>query len=127
MSAPAMLDYFTLVRVLKLVEASSDKEQMQKGANDARSDDVKRITSFVGTWLNEDRDRPELRVFDHTRNATITNADGEAVVTEQRAPILNPGDRSTRGIQHDITGALLTPTHWDWSEARCGVYLCGKN
>ncbi|KAJ7837994.1 hypothetical protein B0H14DRAFT_3459777 [Mycena olivaceomarginata] len=90
---------------------------MQKGANDARSDDVKRITSFVGTWLNEDRDRPELRVFDHTRNATITNADGETVVTEQRAPILNPGDRSTRGIQHDITGALLTPTHWDWSEA----------
>ncbi|KAJ7790116.1 hypothetical protein B0H14DRAFT_2396698, partial [Mycena olivaceomarginata] len=74
MSAPAMLDYFTL---------------MQKGANDARSDDVKRITSFVGTWLNEDRD----------------------------PPILNPGDRSTRGIQHDITGALLTPTHWDWSEA----------
>jgi hypothetical protein len=60
-------------------------------------------------------------VFDHTRNATITNADGETVVTEQRAPILNPGDRSTRGIQHDITGALLMPTHWDWSEARCGV------
>jgi hypothetical protein len=63
MSAPAMLDYFTLVRVLKLVEASSDKEQMQMGTNDARSDDVKRITSFVGTWLNEDRDRPELRVL----------------------------------------------------------------
>ncbi|KAF8205504.1 hypothetical protein K438DRAFT_1931868 [Mycena galopus ATCC 62051] len=95
MTLPARLDYFTL---------------LQKGANDARSDDIKRLSLFVGTWINEDLNHPELRVFDE-----FTRDDG-TVVTDRRSPPVTIRDRSTRGIQHDITGALLTPTEWDWSK-----------
>ncbi|KAJ7849463.1 hypothetical protein B0H13DRAFT_2674708 [Mycena leptocephala] len=53
-------DYFTLV---------------QKGANDARSDDFRRVTRCMAQWINEDSssDKPDLKMFDHTPPITRTN------------------------------------------------------
>ncbi|KAJ7753951.1 hypothetical protein DFH07DRAFT_915367 [Mycena maculata] len=73
MSISEKNDYFVLI---------------QKGANDARSDDFKRVTWSMGTWINQDRDRPDLK------------------------------DRSTRGVEHDITGGLLTSIKSDWNDPK---------
>ncbi|KAJ6607299.1 hypothetical protein B0H10DRAFT_2439647 [Mycena sp. CBHHK59/15] len=91
---------------------------LQKGANDARSDDFKRITIAIGNLINQDRDRPELLVFDHTPSIKETRQQEDGteveVLIKQKAPILNPSSRSTRGIEHDITGGLLSTIDLDW-------------
>ncbi|KAJ7451306.1 hypothetical protein FB451DRAFT_1566214 [Mycena latifolia] len=99
-------DYFTLI---------------QKGANDARSEDLRRITVLMGNLINAERDRPELAVFDHTYSTpsiTETNENGEPVVVKQKAPLLHPSDRSTRGPQHDVTGGLLSTTNVNWKDPK---------
>ncbi|KAJ6602964.1 hypothetical protein B0H10DRAFT_2230066 [Mycena sp. CBHHK59/15] len=58
MDADEKADHFTL---------------LQKGANDARSDDFRRISSLVGTWINEDRDKPELDAFNYLPSIVVTN------------------------------------------------------
>ncbi|KAJ7265098.1 hypothetical protein C8J57DRAFT_1718405 [Mycena rebaudengoi] len=83
---------------------------IQKGANDARSDDVRRISICMANWLNDDCDRPELKIFDHT--PPLEDDEGREV--PQRAPLFRPGDRSNRGIQHDIAGGLLSQIEHDW-------------
>ncbi|KAJ6540164.1 hypothetical protein DFH09DRAFT_1368566 [Mycena vulgaris] len=95
-------DYFTLI---------------QKGANDARSDDLRRVTRFLANCLNEDRDKPELAVFDHSPLIEVTNEEGESMMVKGKAPFLHPSDRSTRGIQHDLTGAMISTTDVDWDDA----------
>ncbi|KAF9470595.1 hypothetical protein BDN70DRAFT_982771 [Pholiota conissans] len=70
--------------------------QLQKGANDARSDDVRRIKEEVALCLNRE----------HAPN-----------------PPLNTKCRSDRGRQNDITAKLLCPIEYDWSneEVRNGI------
>ncbi|KAJ6576089.1 hypothetical protein DFH09DRAFT_1361694 [Mycena vulgaris] len=80
-------DYFTLI---------------QKGANDARSEDLRRVTAFIGNSINQDRNRPELAVFDHTPSIEGVDHKGQPVVIKQKAPFLHASDRSTRGLPHDL-------------------------
>ncbi|KAJ6582262.1 hypothetical protein B0H19DRAFT_1252372 [Mycena capillaripes] len=101
MSISEKMDYFVLI---------------QKGANDARSDDFGRVTWCMGTWINNDLDKPDIKVFDHTPPITVVNEEtGETDVARQRAPHLDT-DRRTRGVEHDITGALLTSVSEDWKD-----------
>ncbi|KJA15425.1 hypothetical protein HYPSUDRAFT_207911 [Hypholoma sublateritium FD-334 SS-4] len=62
---------------------------LQKGANDARSDDVRRIKEEIALWLN----------LAHAPN-----------------PPLNTKSRSDRGLHNDITGRLLCPIEYDWDD-----------
>jgi hypothetical protein len=98
------------------------RRQLQKGASDARSEDVRRITAFIAQCINEDCDKkkPDLQVFDHTPSITLpaTEEGGEAVVVQQKAPILHPTDRNMRGLPHDVTGGLLSSTSADWSDTK---------
>ncbi|KAJ7894120.1 hypothetical protein B0H13DRAFT_1719353 [Mycena leptocephala] len=84
-------DYFTLVSVASPRFHTLTQKQVQKGANDARSDDFRRVTRCMAQWINEDSssDKPDLKV-----------------------------NRSNRGADHDITGGLLTSTKTDWNNPR---------
>ena len=60
-------------------------------------------------------------MFDHTPSITVTNLEtGEPETLKRRAPHLTK-DRSTRGIEHDITGGLLTSMKTDWKDSGCVV------
>ncbi|KJA27916.1 hypothetical protein HYPSUDRAFT_130887, partial [Hypholoma sublateritium FD-334 SS-4] len=63
---------------------------LQRGADSARSDDLNRIRTFVADWLNAAQRRPEI--------------------------LLDPSCRKNRGIQHDVTGRLLCPAEFDWTD-----------
>ncbi|KJA14120.1 hypothetical protein HYPSUDRAFT_208728 [Hypholoma sublateritium FD-334 SS-4] len=63
--------------------------ELQRGADSARSDDLNRIRACIADWLNATQPRPEI--------------------------LLNPSCRKNRGIQHDVTGQLLCPAEFDWS------------
>ncbi|KAF9032750.1 hypothetical protein BJ165DRAFT_1568204 [Panaeolus papilionaceus] len=63
--------------------------QLQKGANDARSDDVRRIKEELGGWLN------------HAFSPSLPFS------------IKSHGDR---GLQNDITGRLLCPIQYEWDD-----------
>jgi hypothetical protein len=94
--------------------------KIQKGANDARSDDLRRVTWGIGTWIDQDRDKPDIKVFDHTPSVTVINEEtGEREVLKKTAPRLDASDRTTRGLEHDITGALLSSTSEDWKDPAC--------
>jgi hypothetical protein len=63
--------------------------QLQKGANDARSDDVRRVKEEGATWINQ------------TLSPT--------------AP-LSTKQRDDRGLQNDVTGHLLCPIEFSWDD-----------
>ncbi|KAF9045028.1 hypothetical protein BJ165DRAFT_1527958 [Panaeolus papilionaceus] len=63
--------------------------QLQKGANDARSDDLRRIKEELANWLNES--------FTPTVAFSIKS-------------------RANRGLHNDITGQLLCPIEHDWDD-----------
>ncbi|KAF9470887.1 hypothetical protein BDN70DRAFT_901767 [Pholiota conissans] len=65
--------------------------QLQKGANDARSDDVRRIKEEVALWLNSE----------YAPN-----------------PPLNVKCRSDRGRQNELTARLLCPIEYDWGDEK---------
>ncbi|KAF8176488.1 hypothetical protein BJ912DRAFT_930701 [Pholiota molesta] len=65
--------------------------QAQKGANDARSDDVRRIKEEVALWLN----------FEYAP-----------------APPMLVKSRSDRGLQSEVAGRLLCPIEYDWDNER---------
>jgi hypothetical protein len=67
------------------------KFELQKGANDARGDDVLSIREAVANWLNK-------------AYATHTP--------------LDISSRCSRGIQHKTTGRLLCPIEYDWTDER---------
>ncbi|KAJ7028906.1 hypothetical protein C8F04DRAFT_1289336 [Mycena alexandri] len=85
--------------------------QLQKGANDSRSENVGTITKSLGSWISADRDRPDIAIFDHTP-AILTQA-GESV--RQYAHMLFE-DRGIRGVEHDVCGGLLTCIEHDWTQ-----------
>ena len=68
---------------------SLSSQQLQRGADSARSDDLNRIRACIADWLNAARVRPEI--------------------------LLDPNCRQNRGIQHDVTGQLLCPAEYDWN------------
>ncbi|KAJ7700983.1 hypothetical protein B0H16DRAFT_1748858 [Mycena metata] len=81
------------------------KTQLQKGANDARSDDFKRVSVFIPEWINKDLNKidSELAVFDHTPSITVIN---------------ETTGQDTRGVEHNVIGGLLTSTATDWNDAK---------
>ncbi|KAF9034848.1 hypothetical protein BJ165DRAFT_1533884 [Panaeolus papilionaceus] len=70
--------------------------QLQKGANDARSDDVRCIKEELGGWLN--------------------HAFAPAVPFSIKS-------RGDRGFQNDITGRLLCPIQYDWDDEAYVIQL----
>jgi hypothetical protein len=71
-------------------------DQLQEGANGARSDDIKRI-------------KEEL--------AIIVNTDYTPDVA------LKPKTRDGRGLQHDACGQLLVPIEFDWNDDEHDLFL----
>ena len=65
---------------------------MEKGASDARGDDLFSIRGQLATWLNRLEPVPQ--------------------------PLLDPDDRANRGLQHDLCGFLLCPIEFDWKDER---------
>ena len=63
--------------------------QLQKGANDARSDNVRRVKEEVASWINQ------------THSST--------------AP-LSMKQRDDCGLQNDVTGHLLCPIEFSWDD-----------
>ena len=63
--------------------------QLQKGANDARSDDVRRVKEEVASWINQ------------TLSPTVP---------------LSTKQRDDRGLQNDVTGRLLCPIEFSWDD-----------
>ncbi|KAJ6624451.1 hypothetical protein B0H10DRAFT_2186718 [Mycena sp. CBHHK59/15] len=92
---------------------------LQKGANDSRSDDIGRLSRSLGSWINADRDRPDLSVFDHT--PSIVDQEGKTI--RQYAPLLYD-DRVNRGVEHDLCGGLLSPIELDWGKKDIRIQLC---
>ena len=76
--------------VLHIRSAFLSFQQLQRGADSARSDDLNRIRTCVADWLNAAQPRPEI--------------------------LLDPSCRENRGIQHDVTGKLLCPAGFDWDD-----------
>ncbi|KAJ7661179.1 hypothetical protein B0H17DRAFT_1212296 [Mycena rosella] len=99
---------------------------IQKGVNDACSEDLRRVTRGIANRINAGIDKCELAVFDHTLSITTTNEDGKRVILQQRAPTLHPSDRSTRGSPHNICGSLLSTTDTNWNDARHVVCLVSE-
>ncbi|KAF9533408.1 hypothetical protein CPB83DRAFT_782959 [Crepidotus variabilis] len=81
-----------------LIQTDADEDtfrqytaSLQKGANDARSDDVRRIKEEIAVWLNHN-------------NPTATP--------------LSPKSRDNRGLQNDVTGRLLCPIEHKWDDEK---------
>ncbi|KAJ7694951.1 hypothetical protein B0H16DRAFT_1485483 [Mycena metata] len=60
------------------IEEASDansESQLQKGANDARSDDFRRVSGLIPEWVNKDMNTADsdLAVFGHTPSITVMN------------------------------------------------------
>ncbi|KAJ7491862.1 hypothetical protein B0H11DRAFT_2277774 [Mycena galericulata] len=95
---------------------------LQKGANDSRSDDFSRVSAALGNWINQERDRPDLAVFDHT--PPIIDQDGKTI--KQYAPLLSD-DRETRGVQNDYCLGLLAPIEHDVADEEIRIALRGNS
>ena len=70
--------------------------QLQDGAINARGDDVSKLMGRVASWLNQQYPKEEP---------------------------LSDDSRIGRGIHHPITGMLLCPIRYDWSDEQYGFLL----
>ena len=66
---------------------------MRKGASGARGDDAANLKPAVVSWLND-------------------------LLETTATPPLSPTDKSQRGFEHELTGQLLCPIEFDWSDDR---------
>jgi hypothetical protein len=71
------------------VSLSLNTSKLQKGANDARSDDVRRVKEEVANWINQSLSPTTPFSLKH---------------------------RDDRGLQNDITGRLLCPIELSWDD-----------
>lgn len=124
LDADEKADYFTLVRDASTQSLVLINKQLQKGANDARSDDFRRVSALVGAWINEDRDKPELDAFNYLPYIrAIDERTGESREVKQYPPPLTKS-RNIRGVEHDFTGALLTSIATKWNDQECVICRC---
>ena len=72
------------------------KYELQKGANDARGDDVLLVREAVANWLNK------------------------AYPTHSPLDISSQGNR---GIKHEMTSWLLCPIEYDWTDERWAIFM----
>ncbi|KAJ7053675.1 hypothetical protein C8F01DRAFT_1329297 [Mycena amicta] len=100
------------------------REKLQKGANDALSEDVLRVTKRVAEYINANLSKRHstMKKFDYTPSTIETRGDREVEVAG-RAPILNPNTRSGRGLAHDVTGGLSSSIAHDWEDESIRVSL----
>ncbi|KAJ4492268.1 hypothetical protein C8R41DRAFT_981247 [Lentinula lateritia] len=77
--------------------------QLQKGATQARGEDIHTLQAEVANWLNS---RPPGKCAH---------------------PILSTKSRANRGFKHDLTGKLLCPIHLDWSNITIRAQIRAKN
>lgn len=85
----------------KLFAVLTIKFELQKGANDARGDDVLSVREAVANWLNK---------------AYPTHTP------------LDISSRANRGIKHETTGRLLCPIEYDWTDERQVIFVsCCKS
>jgi hypothetical protein len=66
--------------------------QLRKGAGGARGDDAANLKPVIVGWI--------------------------VALFENPLPPLSPHIKSDRGFEHDITGRLLCPIDYNWSDAR---------
>ncbi|RXW12626.1 hypothetical protein EST38_g13229 [Candolleomyces aberdarensis] len=64
-------------------------KDLQSGGNNARSDDIHKLTPKVADWVN---------------------------LAEEPTPLIHPASRENRGLQHDLCGKLLSPVDCDWED-----------
>ena len=76
---------FLFSQIITLTDLSYT--QLQKGANDAHSDDIRRIKEELAIWINRDL---------------------------SPSPALELRSRHDRGLQNDTIGGLLCPIEYDW-------------
>ena len=81
-----------VIRPECLIKLTSN--QLQEGANDARSDDTCRIKVAVADWLND---------------RTPPNPEAPKTTLSNRV-------KEDRGYPNDITGCLLCPIDYDWDD-----------
>ncbi|KAJ6612972.1 hypothetical protein B0H10DRAFT_2192176 [Mycena sp. CBHHK59/15] len=73
---------------------------LQKGANDVRAEDLRRISENMGNWLNEDKKKLAPLFDQHTPDHFIL------------------GSRRNRRLEHDVSGGLLCPIDIDWDDPK---------
>ena len=77
------------------------KYELQKGANDARGDDVLSVREAVANWLNKAYPTHSLLVISSWGN---------------------------HGIKHKMTSQILCPIEYDWTDERWAIFmLCFKS
>ena len=74
--------------LLKAVNSNSLK--LKKGADCARGDDTNNLKQSIAIWLNNQTPHP--------------------------SPLLTVNDKQKRGFNHDLTGGLLCPVDYDWTD-----------
>ncbi|KAF4598353.1 hypothetical protein EYR38_006755 [Pleurotus pulmonarius] len=67
--------------------------KLEHGGNQARAEDILGIRQDLAKWLNKD-----------------------PIITTNRLPLLDGEDRKSRGFYHELTGRLLCPIEYDWSD-----------
>ncbi|KAJ6481117.1 hypothetical protein C8R45DRAFT_1151928 [Mycena sanguinolenta] len=112
----------------KLVNAKAEDmvhfyAAIHKAGNDALSECLSRVTKGLGSWMNTDKDRPNIAVFDHT--TPKFDADGKEI--RMYAPWLSES-RVDCGPDHDICSGLLTSVDQDWNDkdVRTAIRESGK-
>ena len=72
------------------------KYELQKGANNAHSNDVLSVREAVTNWLNK---------------AHPTHS------------LLDISSQGNHGIKHEMTGQLLCPIEYDWTDERWAIFM----
>lgn len=67
--------------------------KLEHGGNQARAEDILGIRQDLAKWLNKD-----------------------PIINAQHLPLLDGEDRKSRGFYHELTGRLLCPIEYDWSD-----------
>ncbi|KAJ6583306.1 hypothetical protein B0H10DRAFT_2198306 [Mycena sp. CBHHK59/15] len=106
---------------------------LQRGASDGRAEDLRKLSSSMGTWLDQMQAEAAAKasVAQAPRETSSTAASGSAAPHDTSSvpsghcsslsagPSIvwfDPQERSNRGLQHDTAGRLLCPIEYDWED-----------